>query len=228
MPSKEVNRLAKLKVQNLPTARLRTELEKARTNFAKEIAAKDAASQQQKQQLTTLTRTLANESKKLRSLETENSKLKSEIKTLGDRIKGFEGSKGSAEAAFEIKLEPAIKTRLEALEGEKLTLTAQLGVANQLIDKLQAEKAEEVASIKTLSTDQIMQKFAEEVTAANRAEDSDFEIDAVEVDVRGALGEESGKMVMGFDAKRQAEPESSTRIKFNLKRRVQSRIIDDG
>ncbi len=228
MPSKEVNRLAKLKVENLTTVRLRTELVKARNNFAKETELKDAATQQQKTQLTNLTRALANEGKKLRTLETENTKLKDEVRTLGEQLESFKNPSAGTETAFAIKLDPFIQTRLTALEGEKLTLTAQLGVANQLLEKLQAEKAEENAAIKTLSTDQIMQKFSEEVTAANRMEGSDFEIDDVEVDVRGALGEESGKMVMGFDAKRQAEPEASTRIKFNLKRRVQSRIVDDG
>lgn len=226
MPSKEVNRLAKLKIENLPAARLRTELTKTRENFAKEIQTRDAASQQQKKQLTNLTRALTTENKKLRNLQAENTKLKSEVKTLGDRLNSISKPEANAEGAFEIKLDSKVQTRLESLESEKLSLVAQLGAANLLVEKLQAEKVEENAAIKTLSTDQIMQKFAEEVTAANRTDGSDFEIDAVEVDVRGALGEESGKMVMGFDAKRQADPEASTRIKFNLKRRVQSRIVE--
>ncbi|UAB78704.1 hypothetical protein INR77_02965 [Erythrobacter sp. SCSIO 43205] len=227
MPSKEVNRLAKLKVETLPTTRLRNELSKARENFAKEIQLKDAATQQQKKQITNLTQALNAENKKLKELQSENAKLKGEVKTLGDRLQSMTKPGAQTEAAFEIKLEPMVKTRLEALEAEKVSLIAQLSAANQLVEKLQADKAQENDAVKTLSTDEIIQKFSEEITAANRMDDSDFEIDDVEVDVRGALGQESGKMVMGFDAKRQASPEAATRIKFSLKRRVQSRIIEE-
>lgn len=225
MPSREVARLKRLKIDSLPETRLRDELRKTIETFDQEARVSDDKIKSAETRLNSITQSLTEMRKTSTELEKQNKELSERVKSLQSELaaRGEPATGGG----FKLQMDKKLLSRMEELEGEKITLAAELKSTRKLLEHLQSQQPQANEGVRTLSTDQIMKKFSEDVTAANRAIESDFEIEEVEVDVRGLLGEEQGHMVMGFDAKRQAEPEMSTRIKFNLKRRVETRILDD-
>jgi hypothetical protein len=118
-----------------------------------------------------------------------------------------------------------LEKRLVELEVAKTTLAAQLGARDKLIAELRETAPDE--RVKPVETGELFSRFAKALDeAAAAGAESGFDIDDVEIDVRGALGEEGGALVMGLDAKRQASSETATRLRFRLKRRAELRQVD--
>lgn len=118
-----------------------------------------------------------------------------------------------------------LEKRLVELEVAKTTLAAQLGARDKLIAELRETAPDE--RVKAVKTGELFSRFAKALDeAAAAGAESGFDIDDVEIDVRGALGEEGGALVMGLDAKRQASSETATRLRFRLKRRAELRQVE--
>lgn len=230
MTFRSIDRFRELDLERLPVAQLRREVAALRDDMVREAT-------EAQFQLNRLNQERAQaqeqaEKAQVRLLETQQ-----QMAVLDERAVSAEARLVDAERARVALDERArlaegklgqvdlLEKRLVELEVARTTLTAQLGARDQLIAELREKAPDE--RIKPVETGDLFSRFTKALDeAAAVGAESGFEIDDVEIDVRGALGEEGGVLVMGLDAKRQTSSDTASRLRFRLKRRALVRQVD--
>ena len=146
-----------------------------------------------------------------------------DVETMAEAVARRLGDRGVATADA---VSAQLKDRIGLLEAERAQLAARIDAQEKLIESLKQEggRAETAARLDPQS---LFGRFAADVdAAAEQTAESGFEIDDVQVDVRGALGLEGDRVVLGLDAARAPTPETATRLSFRLKRRASVRPVE--
>ncbi|MEM1277743.1 MAG: hypothetical protein AAGH74_14555 [Pseudomonadota bacterium] len=227
MPSREVSRLRRLRVENLQTDRLRSELSKATDNFAKEIETRD-------EQAATLQSTLRRVSTQADTLSRQLDQQATQLKAATEARVQAEAEAGRLRALLEQAqtsgLASAEATRaaeqIGKLELDKVQLSSQVAGMKALIEKLQKDVADRVATRTKIPTQDLYAAMASDVAKASEDLPEGFIIDDVEVLVRGALGQDGDNVVLGLDQNQQITDETATSLKFTLRRAVTETKLD--
>ena len=227
MPSREVTRLRRLRVDNLREDRLRTELNKATENFAREAEVQEEETKTLRanlRQVSTQAQSAA------RQLELQATELKAaqdarvQAEAEAGRLKGLL-EQAQAGGLAQAEVTKAVE-QIGKLELDKVQLTAQVAGMSALIEKLQKEAAVQVASRAKIPTQDLYTAMAGEVAKASEELPEGFVIDDVEVLVRGALGREGEQVVLGLDQNQQITDETATSLKFTLRRAAVETKLD--
>ncbi|MEM8791905.1 MAG: hypothetical protein AAGE80_09805 [Pseudomonadota bacterium] len=227
MPSREVARLRRLRVDNMQTDRLRTELNKATENFAQETERRD-------EETATMRATLRRVSTQADTLSRQMTAQADALKAEADARLSAEAEAGRLRALLEQAQNRGLANadatfaaeQIGKLEIEKVQLTSQLAGAQALLDKLQKDAATRAETRAKIATQDLYTAMATEVSKAAEELPEGFVIDDVEVQVRGALGREGDNVVLGLDENQQITDETATSLKFTLRRAVTETKLD--
>lgn len=227
MASREVTRLKRLRLDRMTDDRLRTELQKAMENFASETEQLEKSNSTMQgtlrnlsAQSNTLNQRAASQAAELKQVEEARAKLAAENETLKAALVDADGGKFSS-----LETAEAAQT-ISRLEVEKLQLTSRLSGTEAALAVLQkADSARDVGRA-TIPTNELYSRMATEVSDAANKLPEGFAIDDVEIEVKGALGQEDGNIVIGLDSKQQISGESATRLKFTLRRAVSETRVE--
>lgn len=77
-----------------------------------------------------------------------------------------------------------------------------------------------------VSADELLEQFSDQIAKVAAREDSTFSLGDVEVDMGATMGSDGERVMLGANHRRAATPETATRLKFTLRRRMQAQIAD--
>ncbi len=226
MPSRELTRLSRLRIDTMNEARLRTELTKAietmgaefktveaeKNDLAAKLRNATAALAVQQRQAEALNQKLADEGQQVAQLKAETGRLEEALKAARESAGGTE------------RVSPDLLQKVQSVEFERSQALARLRATEALLEQVQKEQQASRATQQVVPTNELFRTFARDVAAAEVPEG--FEIDDVEVEVRGALGTRNNEVVMGLDATKLAGAESATRVRFTLRRAATVRKLE--
>lgn len=218
MPSRELQRLGRLNLDSLNEARLRTELSRAIERFNVEFETLENERNEIRRKLQDSTIALAEYKTRFDELdavyktEIETvAQLKAENAQLRDAVASASSSTDKAAS-----VSPELIEKIQVLEFDRSSALARLRATEALLEKIQKEHEVGRKTQQVVPTTEIFQSFAKDMADAEIP--AGFEIDDVEVEVRGALGTRDNKVVMGLDATRLMGSESVTSMRFTLRR----------
>lgn len=224
MPSREVARLRRLRLDTMAPERLREEIVKAVDAFTAETATREEELSRLQSTLRATTAELAEARRKLEAAEAAPAAPQIDMEALSATLRReVFALRDSAAAAPDPE---ALTARLRTLEAEKLSVQSENAALKALAAALEAEKAKRAEAQAPVRADALMSLFAEDVAKAAAAAPSGFEIGDVEVDFRGALGAERGALVLGLDAARAPTAETATRVRFTLRRKTKTTELE--
>ena len=230
MTFRSIDRFRELDIERLPVAQLRREVVALRDEVVREANEAQLQLGRLNQELTAAKSQAERARGELLSAQQEIAGVRERVRVVEAELVDAERARVAADerarlAEGKLGQVDLLEQRLVELEVAKTTLAAQLGARDKLIAELRETAPDE--RIKAVKTGELFSRFAKALDeAAAAGVESGFDIDDVEIDVRGALGEEGGALVMGLDAKRQASSETATRLRFRLKRRAEVRQVE--
>lgn len=226
MPSRELTRLSRLRIDTMNEDRLRTELTKAIETMGAEFKAVDAEKNDLAAKLRNVTAALAVQQRQADELNQklvnegrEVARLKAETGRLEEALKAARETTGGTE-----RINPDLLQKVQVVEFERSQALARLRATEALLEQVQKEQQVSRATQQVVPTTELFRTFAKDVAAAEVPEG--FEIDDVEVEVRGALGTRNNEVVMGLDATKLSGAESATRVRFTLRRAATVRKLE--
>jgi predicted nucleic acid-binding Zn-ribbon protein len=230
MTFRSIDRFRELDIERLPVAQLRREVVALRDEVVREANEAQLQLGRLNQELTAAKTQAERARGELLSAQQEVAAVRERVRHVEAELVDAAELRALAEerarlAESKLGQVDLLEKRLVELEVAKTTLAAQLGARDKLIAELRETAPDE--RVKPVETGELFSRFAKALDeAAAAGAESGFDIDDVEIDVRGALGEEGGALVMGLDAKRQASSETATRLRFRLKRRAELRQVE--
>jgi len=230
MSFRSVDRFERIDIQRMPVAELRRELTAVRSELRREANEVEQQLQKLERQRAAAVAEMGEVKDRLTRAEQQAVRAEERVSELQRTVD--EATKARFAAEERARLVEArlgqtevLEKRLVELEVDRTRLQAQLVARDKLIAELREKAPDE--RIREVKTGDIFSRFADAVDAAAASgAASGFDIDDVEVDVRGALGEADGELVLGLDAKRQTSSETATRLRFRLKRRAQLKQVE--
>lgn len=200
MPSNEVRRLKRLRLDRLDADGVRTELARAIEAFEAETVAADT----ERKRLETVARNLTAEVQALRD------------RPAGPTISG--PTLAGPTVAGPTLAADAFAPRLSQIEtqlADLSSLRAEQGRIRDLVETLRLRDEVPRSPPKVMPTEDVVRSMAAAVAKAAADLPAGLAIGTVEVDVRGPLGTEGGQVTVALDPSRSA-PEAVSSLRFSL------------
>lgn len=218
--NKELARLRRLKLQNMDPSG-RKQVTTTINNLERVADALKKAQAQNEEKLRGLTANFENERR-------SNAQLTAQIKEMSEQLKSAQDALRKAGEAGEERISKGIfSARIEEFQARLAEKEAMLRANERIREKLQTELDKRNEGATPVGTEEIFKSFAEDIEKAQSEIPETYEIADVQVELRGALGREGNKMVMGLDARRQVETDQATRVAFTLRRAARIKTVED-